>query len=892
MRAQRHIECNADIINEPLNTSLTRSKRILVVNDDENDRRTIEEILGKEYELIFASRGDLAIEVFENSAEAVRLILLDLRRRPMDSYDFLEKCKKHEGLMHIPVIMTVDSVAERNEIKALESGAMGIITKPYNPNLLLHRVCSIISLHDSVSIIKTMECDRLTGLYTKDYFYRKVRAVLASNPDTHYDIICSDIEKFKLINDLFGVSQGDRILCEVAKAVQFLAGPDGICARLGSDTFAAFVEHRSDFGQEDCLKAAAYVNSLSMPANIVLKFGLYNIEDRTILVSMMCDRAILAIQSIKDRYGVALAVYDDSIRRKLIMEQSLVEGMEAALEENQFVLHFQPKYNIHNDKIAGAEALVRWQHPEHGLIYPDMFIPLFERNGFIYRLDRYVWEASCALLRKWKDMGLDSVPISVNVSRNDLYKSNLPDILLETVRKYGIEPRDLHLEITESAYTNNPKQIIDVVTALRERGFIIEMDDFGTGYSSLNMLSELPIDVLKLDISFIQNESETSSHKNIFTFIISLAKWLDLLVIAEGVETLEQVDKLRSMDCDYVQGYYFSRPVPEEDYLRMLRESDIDDSGDLVSQVDNPLNTEIVLTQRNNSKQIVLIVDDSDENRAELIKIIKPHYSVAEANNGVSALKYIKKCGKEIVAVILDMDMPVMDGRKFMSIMKNDDRLNSIPIIVVGEAGNTGEEEALEMGADDFIMNPYKKKLVLHHVRNSIDSAALRIQQRYLDSKHKLQQGAYTDYLTGLLNKRGLEEAWANMPDFCLDIFSLIMIDIDNFRDYNNSFGREAGDEILKTFSRSLVARLRSDDIIARTGGDEFVIITQDMVSPENALKKARQLCESAAVPCSVGVVVFDKKPLFLEEASMKAEKAVCCAKQNGKNGGCIWTSE
>ena len=179
-------------------------------------------------------------------------------------------------------------------------------------------------------------------------------------------------------------------------------------------------------------------------------------------------------------------------------------------------MHFT-KYNIRNDKIAGAEALVRWQHPEKGLIYPKDFIPLFERNGFINKLDCYVWEQAARQMRFWADAGVEVVPISVNVSRMDLYKPDLADTLDAIVKKYGVEPRNLHLEITESAYTDSPKQIIGAVTALRERGFVIEMDDFGTGYSSLNMLSELPIDVLKLDISFIQNETETVSHKNIFS---------------------------------------------------------------------------------------------------------------------------------------------------------------------------------------------------------------------------------------------------------------------------------------------------------------------------------------------------------------------------------------
>ncbi|NCC69175.1 MAG: GGDEF domain-containing protein, partial [Clostridia bacterium] len=306
--------------------------------------------------------------------------------------------------------------------------------------------------------------------------------------------------------------------------IKRLVGDGAVCSRLGADTFAALVEHRDDFSEADCAEAVRRINRRTIPTNISVKFGIYSIEDKSLPASQMCDRAVIAVRSIKDRYGVILAAYDDSIRCRMLMEQALVENMEFALEGHQFVVHFQPKYNIRNDKIAGAEALVRWQHPEKGLIYPAEFIPLFERNGFIYRLDRYVWEEACAHMKKWRDMDLEPVPVSVNVSRLDLYQTDLPEMLSETVKKYGLEPRNLHLEITESAYTDNPRQIIEAVNALRERGFVIEMDDFGTGYSSLNMLSELPIDVLKLDISFIQNETETVSHKNIFSFIISLAK--------------------------------------------------------------------------------------------------------------------------------------------------------------------------------------------------------------------------------------------------------------------------------------------------------------------------------------------------------------------------------
>jgi diguanylate cyclase (GGDEF)-like protein len=889
---KRHTKLTAEAFSEAATYSdQSKNNKVLIVTDCEEDKLEISGILGENYELVFASGTDSAIKVCSCNAEIVRLVVLDLQKSPSDQYEFLKRCRENDVLRHVPVLVALKNYSEDSEIRALENGAAGIVLKPYHKSVLMHRVGSIINLHESVSIIRALENDRLTGLHTKEFFYRKIRAILSQNPDIQYDIICCDIEKFKLINDMFGVAAGDMILCETAGMIKRLVGEGAVCSRLGADTFAALVEHRDDFSEADCAEAVRRINRRTIPTNISVKFGIYSIEDKSLPASQMCDRAVIAVRSIKDRYGVILAAYDDSIRCRMLMEQALVENMEFALEGHQFVVHFQPKYNIRNDKIAGAEALVRWQHPEKGLIYPAEFIPLFERNGFIYKLDRYVWEEACAHMKKWRDMGLEPVPVSVNVSRLDLYQTDLADMLGETVKKYELEPQNLHLEITESAYTDNPRQIIEAVNALRERGFVIEMDDFGTGYSSLNMLSELPIDVLKLDISFIQNETETVSHKNIFSFIISLAKWLDLLVIAEGVETQEQIDKLRSMDCDYVQGYYFSRPVPAEDFQRMIKTSEIDDSDKLKAQVNNPLTPEIILTQRSSSQQTVLIVDDDEAYRAALKAILSPEYSVVEAENGVAAMKYINYRCKDIAAVLLDLVMPVMDGYKLLSIMKNDERMKNIPVIITAEDSECGEESALETGADDFIRKPYSAQIVKHHMRNTIDSAALRVQQRYLESRQKLLQSAYTDYLTGLLNKRGLEEAWSNLPETCLDLFCLIMIDIDNFGEYNDSFGREAGDEILKTFSRTLQSRLRSDDIIARTGGDEFVIIAPDMVTAENAMKKAGQLREAATIPCSVGVVMFEKKPPQVEDVCVRAEQSVIRAKQEGKNRSCMWVN-
>lgn len=253
----------------------------------------------------------------------------------------------------------------------------------------------------------------------------------------------------------------------------------------------------------------------------------------------MCDRALLAVDSIKGQYNRYFAVYDDALRGKLLREQAITEAMETALDEGQFVVYLQPKYNLHDDRLAGAEALVRWNHPAWGFLSPGEFIPLFEKNGFITQLDQYVWEQVCALMKTWNEKEYPALPVSVNVSRSDIYQSDLAQTLLKIVHKYGLEPKQLHLELTESAYTENPNQIVGTVDHLRKLGFIIEMDDFGSGYSSLNMLNRMKLNVLKLDMKFIQSETAKPMEQGILRFVVGLGHWLNLSVVAEGVETRE-----------------------------------------------------------------------------------------------------------------------------------------------------------------------------------------------------------------------------------------------------------------------------------------------------------------------------------------------------------------
>jgi len=547
-------------------------RKVLVVEDNRINRMILSGILASEYQVLEAENGQEALNVLKECGEEISLILLDILMPVMDGYTFLSHVKADPAYSSIPVIVITQSDGESDEVTALSHGAADFVAKPYKPQVILHRVASIINLRETSAMIHMIQYDRLTGLYSKEFFYQQAREILIQHPDKEYDIICSDIVNFKLINDIFGIQAGDQLLCGVADLYLRTVGEEGICGHFNADQFACLFERRFDYSEEMFGSWNDQINTLPYAKNIVMKWGVYSITDRTVPIEQMCDRALLAARSLKAQYGKYYAVYDDELRSRLLREQAITDSMEPALEQGQFVIYLQPKYRIKDNQLAGAEALVRWIHPEWGFQSPAQFIPLFERNGFITKLDQYVWRQSCAIMRQWDDKGYPLASVSVNVSRADIYNADLSGTLMKIVQEYGLSPSRLHLEITESAYTEDPGQIVETVGHLRDLGFVIEMDDFGSGYSSLNMLNDMPVDVLKLDMKFIQSETAKPASQGILRFIMELARWMKLSVVAEGVETLEQLERLRDIGCDYVQGYYFAKPMPCDEFEPLVKE--------------------------------------------------------------------------------------------------------------------------------------------------------------------------------------------------------------------------------------------------------------------------------------------------------------------------------
>ena len=416
--------------------------------------------------------------------------------------------------------------------------------------------------------IEAPRIDAATGLLGKEAFFDEAAAYLRHSGARDVSIVCFDVDHFKLFNDLHGLDCGDELLRYLGRALALRFSPDGAqpLARLAADTFALCA---TGIRPERVERILVDISS-ECPNGIdaIVRAGVYRIEDPASPVSIMCDRAVIALRTVKGSYFDRVALYDPGMREALVLEREVVAGIESALREDRIELFFQPKCNIRTSKIVGAEALARWRHPERGIVAPGEFIPLIERNGLVCSLDLRVWEKTAAWIRGLIDEGVQPVPVSVNVSRADIYLVDVAAELHALVERYGIEPSLIEVEITESAYSERPDRIVAAFDELAERGFTVLMDDFGSGYSSLNMLKDINVDVLKIDMRFLDRDDRRS--KDIMESVIRMARWLDLPVIAEGVETREQVNFLLDVGCSYAQGYYYARPMEAAAFEALL----------------------------------------------------------------------------------------------------------------------------------------------------------------------------------------------------------------------------------------------------------------------------------------------------------------------------------
>ncbi len=553
--------------------------RVLVVDDAKIDRIALRKILEEQYEVVEAENGRQALDILAleetSGREGIAAILLDLVMPGFDGIQFMEQYRKVETYRRIPVIISTVEGDVHTERECLELGAWDFVGKPYDPEIIRFRLRNVIERSQtqlSRELKYRADYDILTGIYNKSKFFEVTGILLDRNPDRTFAFIRLDIEKFQLINSFFGMKEGDSLLRYIAEELKLLAGgsPKMAYGRIEADIFGLCLPCGSE---EEIIDLVGYLRMrfgrYDLEFDIVPTVGICIVDERGASLNDLYDRANLAAKRCKGNYIQNYEFYNANMSEEIVREQKIVNRMKRALRDEEFILYLQPKYDLQNNEIVGAEVLVRWLNPTQGLVSPSSFIPVFERNGFIMKLDYYVWEKTCQLLHHWIEEGRDPQPLSVNISRVSIYNPRLVEMICGLVERYEVPPRLFQIELTESAYTSNPKAIREMMEQFQKAGFSILMDDFGSGYSSLNVLKDIAVDILKIDMKFLSDTDKQGRGENILASVVRMAKWLNMPVVAEGVERAEQVEFLRSIGCEYVQGFYFARPMPVEEYEKL-----------------------------------------------------------------------------------------------------------------------------------------------------------------------------------------------------------------------------------------------------------------------------------------------------------------------------------
>lgn len=600
---------------------------VLVVDDDPSVVKVAREVLQKRFNIIEAYSGNEALETLNKMKGEISCVLLDLNMCDLSGTQVMEVMANTSDLKNIPVVIATSHDSPDEELRCLEKGAIDFVSKPYNTMLLERRIINIVEFKQRAIDLKEVEKDDLTQVYTRPAFYLHAKNLLNEQNEV-FDLVVSDIQGFKVINERFGELKADELLKYTASFLkEHLAFGDYI-GRYGSDKFI-FLARKED--QPINIKIESLLDKFveGSPIGVVkCKFGIFENVNSSESLSLCASYALTALKRIINDFNIASIVFNEDERKVYDKEKQLTRDMLRAYENDEFKVYYQPKHDTNSHKLVGAEALIRWQHPELGFISPAEFIPLFEATGFVSRADYYVWKRTCENLRKWIDKGIEVVPISVNASKLDFEYDNYLNIIAKPVEDNNLSPKLLNIEVTETINQKNINHLIEQLNACREYGFGIELDDFGSGYSSLNVLGSLPLDVVKIDQSFIKQIDDPRKAR-ILSSSINLGKNLGLVSICEGVETEEQLNILKSFGCDRIQGYFFSKPLSEEDFERYL----IQES-----------NKEVIEEYAEVSESSSVYVVDKDFNVVNYNTIVKTNFP--KVNKGEKCYKCIHGKGE------------------------------------------------------------------------------------------------------------------------------------------------------------------------------------------------------------------------------------------------------
>jgi len=604
-------------------------RRLLIGGDNKEKLEGLARIFGDEYEPVQVCGLSETQNMLMSERENISAVILAFGDR--DGMSVIEMMKSDDIIDSIPVIFISGENNVVSERGALKAGVSDYVTEPFDEETLRQRLSNIMQRSaDAQQGRRTY--DKLTGIFTRTTFFRETRVMLNDNPDTDFLMIYWNIERFKLINNTFGIKVGNLILKNLADGIRRefrKSKKPGTYGHAGGDHFIMCMPE-SGFSPDDLLqKLNVSIAEDIIEYRITSFLGIYPVDDRTLPVSVMCDRAFMALEKVEEDSLQPYAYYEDTFLKDMLREQEIIRGVYSALERDEFEVYYQPIYSVTEGRPIYSEALVRWNRAEGENISAGEFIPVMEKRGLITSLDRVIWGKVCTQISRWQRAGREVLPVSVNISRADLYSPGFFDELIAIMEEHDIDPSFLKLEITETAYIENPKLLPEKIKTLQSHGFDVLMDDFGSGYSSLNMLKEIPVDILKIDLKFLGAFDTNERSANILTSVVRMAKWLRIPVIVEGVETKNQFDFLRSIGCDMMQGYFFQKPVPVDEFelfvdnyravandisdirWENINFNDIFDNGYLVTRIFNKIIGGIGIYEFNGETLEIIRVNDA-----------------------------------------------------------------------------------------------------------------------------------------------------------------------------------------------------------------------------------------------------------------------------------------
>lgn len=547
-------------------------KQLLLVTLSDQQTDALGKILEQEYSVCRAESEEHAVSLLRNTGYSFSAALIELTEPGTGGYDLIEKMQKTEWNKDLPVIAVLPEVTEERILCSKKLGVSDYIRTPFDPQIILCRVKNVITLHEQKFR------DHLTGIYNRKGFIRMTERVLTHCKNrTDFAVIFFNFRNFKAINELFGTAGGDVILIQFAEELQDCFLHPLISARVDSDHFVCLVKKENlDLEQLSFLCEHLHEQD-GRKMWVLCRCGIYNVREEEMSISGMIDRAKLAKDYIVDEYVQPYAIYSRDMKESYIDQAEVCSEFENGIQNEEFKIYFQPIVNAQTGKITSAEALVRWQHPKKGLVSPGLFIPALEKDGYISRLDGYVLGKVSRFQEERSDAGLPVVPVSVNLSWMDFYDETLMNRVKRTSEIGKLQLGMLRYEMTETSYAAIVENNKDILKEIQDRGVEIMLDDFGSGYSSFDMLQKYSFDIIKLDMSFSRQIETNERTRKLLPLIMDAAHAFGGKVVVEGVETKEQADFLKEHGCDYIQGFYYYRPMPEEQFVKLL-ETELDET--------------------------------------------------------------------------------------------------------------------------------------------------------------------------------------------------------------------------------------------------------------------------------------------------------------------------